>query len=125
MSAGPFEQTFYEGDSGDIHVVRVQPETLATSFAGTLNDAPAGPATSPFWAKVSKGVREYGLSPRTVNFIWDDGQTPAGYKAGDVQKIAVMQTSVFNAITINSAATYLGGTGTIRGKTVENLYPGI
>lgn len=125
MSAGAFTQTFYEALSGDIHVVKVQPETLAASFSGIANDAPAGPATSNFWAKISKGNTEYGLRPRAVRFRWDAGQTPAGYQEGQTQIIHVMQNNVFNGITVNSVATYLGGTGTITGKLPENLYPGI
>lgn len=125
MSAGPFNQTFYESDTGETHIIRVQPETLTATFNGATNDPPAGPATSPFWAQVTRGAREYGLKPRRIRIKWDEGGAPAGYKEDEALEIVVLSSSAFGNATINSAVAYLGGTGTVLGKSPENIYPGI
>lgn len=124
MSAGAFELKIYEGDSGEKHVVRIQPETEAADFDGTANDFPDGPPTSPFWAKVTKGPSEYGLRPRYVSIAWT-GAPPAGYLAGETVKIMVADPAVYNGITITSDVTYLGAAATVVGKTPEDIYPGI
>lgn len=124
MSAGAFTQTFYEGDSAAVHIIRLQPETLSLTSGGNSNDAPTGPATSPFWVKVTKGSTEYGLGPRKVRIKWD-GAPPTGYKADETLEIPVLTTAFFNSLTINAACTYLGATATIQGKIQEAIYPGI
>lgn len=124
MSAGGFNQGFYQGDSGDIHIIRYQPETAAMDLDGTVNAIATGPATSPFWVKVSKGRTEYGLGPRKVRIRWT-GTPPTGYKAEEALEVVVFQSSVFNAATLNSTVTYLGATAQLVGKIPENLYPGI
>jgi len=125
MSAGPFINRFYEADSGEIHLIKQQPESAVFSIGGVANAIPAGPATSPFWAKASKGKNEYGMSPRKLKFKFNTGQAPAGYQADAVHAIPVYSLSVYNGATVGAVATYLGGTGTIVGKQSENIYPEI
>jgi hypothetical protein len=124
MSAGKFTLAFYEADSAEIHVVKVQPETTAmkSDISGT-NVSANGPATSPFWAKVSKNKRQYGLSPRSVSMRWTGG-IPSGY-ADAVITLPVLTPAVFNGMTIGSTATYLGEQMQVIAKTPESLYPGI
>lgn len=124
MSAGGFEQGFYEADSAEIHIVRFQPETEALDFGGTMNAQPEGPATSPFWVKVSRATTEYGLAPRKVRIKWT-GDPPTGYLANQSLEVMVFQASVFNGVTLNSTCTYLGSEARVVGKIGENQYPGI
>ena len=124
MSAGAFEQGVYESDTAELHVCRYQPETTQATFGGVANTINPGIATSPFWVKVSKGAREYGLKVRTVKLRWT-GAPPAGYKEGSTVDVMIMTPSVFNGITLNGGATYLGADAQIIGKTPEMFYPGI
>ena len=107
MSAGVFTLTFYEEDGGDIHPIRLQPETLQATFEGVDNDPPAGPTTSDISAQVTGSRRGLGLFARyvTVKFT---GTPPATYAANQVYKITVPSKTVYDAITKGSDGTYLG-----------------
>lgn len=122
MSSGPFDVGIYEADSGEKHNVRYQPESAIFSIGGSPNTLPAGPATSIFWAKISKGKTEYGLRPRKIKIKWT-GEPPADYADCQSLEIVVFSLNVFNSATIGSAATYLGTPGKIVGKVPENVYP--
>lgn len=63
--------TRYEADGGDIHPIRLRPDTAAV--AGT---APAGAITSSIRTKVSKGNREFGIRPRGVTISRTLGTAP-------------------------------------------------
>lgn len=121
MSAGNFTRTFYELDNGEICQIRVQPETLTFANGSTTNSAPAGPATIPGSAKVSRGDREIGIRPRKVSFAWTPGQEPDGYEEGGLYYIPILDKSQFDAMTAGSAATYLSGTGTLLRKFNEDI----
>lgn len=125
MSAGQFDLTLYESDLGSIHLIRLQPETVSTLDSGSgAQTAPTGPATSPFWAKKTRGSNEYGLRPRCVNLRWT-GTPPTGYDADEVLGVTVLQDAYYAAITIGQAITYLGAAAQVVGKVAENIYPGI
>lgn len=124
MSAGPFVIRFYEADSGDIHLIKSQPESAIFSIGGSPNTLPAGPATSNFWAETSKGNKEYGLRPRKVRIRWT-GTPPTGYQENAVLSVPVYQSSVYNGATILSTGTYLGAPCQVVGKLPEQIYPGI
>lgn len=125
MSAGAFELGFYQADSADIHLIRLQPETASTlTLAGNAVTPPSGPATSPFWAKVTRGSNEYGLRPRAVSIKWT-GTPPTGYKADETLDVIVQSTADFNGVTVGAAAEYLGTACQVVGKRPENIYPGI
>ena len=120
MSAGEFTDALYQADSGEIHPIRVQPETLLFTSGGTANAAPAGPATSDISAKVGKTAREIGLGPRHLTFKFDAGQAPTGYEDRGTIRIPVLTTAAFTAYVRGNAATYLTGTGVIVNKTTES-----
>ena len=124
MSAGAFEQGVYEADSGELHVCRYQPETTQATFATVPNTINPGAATSPFWARLTKGSTEWGLGVRKVRVRWT-GSPPAGYKAATSLTIPIMTASVFNGITINSGGIYLGEPIQVIGKIPEVIYPAI
>lgn len=105
MSAGAFTRTFYADDDGDIHPIRLQPETLLAEFASTVNAAPAGPTDSEISAQVTGSRRGLGLFARyvTVKFT---ATPPTGYRANSTYKIAVPSKTVYDGITVNSAGEY-------------------
>ena len=115
---------FYEADSGDKHIVELDDVTLTLNIGGTAQTQPAGPATSPFWAKVSKGKTEYGLSPRKIGVCFT-GTAPGTLEAGPTYDVVVLSPSEYNSATIGSTVTYQGESAKVRTKTAENIYPGI
>lgn len=118
MSSGPFLRSFYTDDDGEVHPIRLQPETLAAQFNDVENDAPVGPATSNISAQVTGSRRGLGLFARyvTVKFT---AAPPAGYQANAVYKITVPSATIYNNITINSAGEYLETACQIISKTDE------
>ena len=125
MSAGRFTNRFYQADSGEIHLLKQQPESASFSANGVANNVPAGPATSAFWFKMSLNNGEYGASPRKVRGRWNPGQAPADYKEESSVEVAIYDPAVYNGITINQPFTHLGGSGVITGKVPEAIFPGI
>jgi hypothetical protein len=118
MSAGAFTRTFYEDDDGDIHPIRLQPETLAATFASVANAAPAGPVDNEISAQVTGSRRGLGLFARyvTVKFT---ATPPTGYVANAFYKIAIPNPTVYAGITVNSAGEYLETAIQVISKTDE------
>lgn len=117
MSSGPFTRTFYEGNNGDIYRVRVQPETLAATIGGTANSAPAGPATVPISAKVSKGRNEIGIGCRKIRAFFET--PPTGYVSQTIE-IPILQPDLFDGLNGGEAVSYLSATGEVIGFTAES-----
>jgi len=122
MSAGEFESTFYEldtGNGGAIARARVQPETLAATIDTVPNAAPAGPATLPVSASASNGIREYGIRMRQVTLRWT-GTIPDGYSGDDVI-IPVMQEGTYASWTLGAVGTYLSNGVEVVGRSPERV----
>lgn len=122
MSAGEFTRTFYEldtGNGGGIARVRVQPETISATINGVANDAPAGPATLPVTAQVSKGNREIGIGCRTVTLEFT-GSLPTDY-SGDNVTIPVLQESTYASWTVGQTGTYLSVPVEVVGRSPESV----
>lgn len=115
---------FYEADSGELHIVELDDKTLTLNIGGTAQPQPSGPATSPFWAKVSKSNGEYGLRPRKLGVCFDTA-APTGLEVGPTYLVTVLATSAFNSATIGSTVNYQGEDATVRTKQPELLTPGI
>lgn len=123
MSAGVFEDTFYELDAangGYITKARVQPETLSATDGTNANAAPAGPATLGITAKVSKTNREFGIKMRAVRLNFESG-TPTGGVVSDQVIIPVMDPATFAAWALGASITYLTATWTVGKKFPEEL----
>jgi len=114
MSQGAFIQSFYETDSGGIHSIRIQPETI---IAGT-NTAPAGPATGEGSASATGGRRRIGINARKVRITWT-GAPPTGYKAGGITSIPFLQQDEWAALSKGDTFSYLGAEVKVVGKTPE------
>lgn len=125
MSAGSFVIRYYEADSGEIHAIKQQPESAVFSIDGTPNTIPAGPATSPFWAKTSRGAKEYGLRPRKLRIQFVAGQEPTGYANCGVLEVVVYTQANYNSAILGGSGTYLGAPILILGRVPEDIYPAI
>ncbi len=122
MSSGAFERTFYElsaDNGGAVLSCRLQPETLAATFGGTVNAAPAGPATAPGSATISQGRRSAGVNMRYVTVAWT-ADPPDDYD-GLTARIVVPDPATFAAWTLNSEGVYLGTAAQIVGRTNETV----
>lgn len=116
---------FYEGDSGEIHAVRVDDKTLTfEAVRGTPQVLPTGPVTSPFWAKISRAKTEYGLKTRMVGICFET-TAPAGLEVGPTYDVAVLSKGQFDLLSLRSEVAYQGENAIVVGKTDENIYPGI
>lgn len=119
MSSGTFSRSKYQADNGDIHPVRIQPETALAVFApGGPNTAPAAAVDNPTYARVSGGRRRYGLKCRSVRIQFQD-PAPDGYAPNSTITLPVLTTAVYNAITPGGTVSYLNSTADIVGKSPE------
>jgi len=119
MSSGAFLRSFYELDNGDIAAIRVQPETVAMTIGGAANTAPAGPATVPSSAVVSRGRRSKGINARLVRVVFPT--PPAGYLANSPIALPWLDPGTFASLNPNDSVSYLGASGVLVGKTAESV----
>ncbi len=120
MSSGVFERSKYLADSGSIHPIRVQPETLGLTLGGVANAAPAGAITAGVpSAKVSGSSRSIGLSARLVRVQLTANLT--GYKPNAVITLPWLNQATFGAISPNQTGTYLATACIVLGKRGEVL----
>lgn len=123
MSAGSFVQSKYQSDTGDVHVIKVQPETIAATLGGTANAAVAGAIDSVFAAEVNRGARAYGLRPRKVTVAFET-DVPTGYRPYTSLSIPVLSASVFAGVSPGDTVSYAGGSGVVTSKSGEDINPG-
>lgn len=122
MSGGAFSRSKYDcEDTGLIHPIRVQPETLAASITGTANAAPSGAVSSNISARVSAGRRTLGLVARSVNLAAPATGQPDGYQAGGVTRIPALTTAFYNKATKGATCSYLGVDYTVISRTSEKV----
>jgi len=120
MSAGAFNTTKYEADSGLIFRIRVQPETLAATIGGEANDPPAGSVGVGLPSARARGsTRAIGVTARRVTCSF--ATPPTGYKAGQLLSIPILTPELYNAIAFDDAVSYLGVTGKVVGKIAEGV----
>jgi len=111
MSSGAFEIGKYQCEAtGNIHPVRVQPETKALQVNGVTNAYPSGDADSPVSAQVSQSKRALGINVRTVTIKFPT-TAPTGYKVGEPIRLPWFTPFPTPAFIKGQAVTYLGGTG--------------
>jgi hypothetical protein len=122
MSTGAFTRTKYEASylgGGDIHPIRVQPETISADAGGTTNAAPTGDKTSDISAVVSLGQRQKGLGARTVTLQWTTVPTGSGYLPNGYITIPALTPAFYNACTVGTEVSYNGGTAQVAFRTPE------
>lgn len=120
MSTGAFQNSFYNSNkTGDVHPIRIQPETLTLSVGGVANAAAAGPAGSPISAQVSQSKRSKGLNARTVTFKFTPA-SPAGYLVNSPITLPWLAgVGDFDNFKAGDPISYQGGSGEIVGTTAE------
>jgi len=118
MSAGNFTRTRYEADNGEIHPIRVQPETIAANV-GAANAAPTGAVTVGLSARVSGGRRQLGLTARSVRLQFT-GTIPDGYAENSTLTIPVLTPATFTAATVGTTGSYLGAAVVVVGRSPES-----
>jgi hypothetical protein len=121
MSSGSFIRSIYETNSGNFARIRVQPETELATDGTTPNDAAIGPVNLPVAAKVSRGAREYGIRPRRIGLVFEDGNEPSGYESGNIIYIPALTRAFFDALDVDQQITYLGETANVVSKLEEDL----
>jgi len=122
MSAGSFIDTAYETDAGELFPCRVQPETLAATFAGTANAAPSGsiPPGRPS-VRLRQGKRSFGIIARTVTVkLPPNGTPPTGYTGANLV-IPILDATLFASIGRNDVVVYLGATWRVASKSSEDI----
>lgn len=117
MSQGQFLRTFYLSDQGEVHPIRVQPETVSATLGGEENTPPAGPATNNIRYIVNSGNRKKVPRARGVYFAWVN-QRPTGY-VGAGGRIPVFSQTVWEGLAEATPGTYLGVPIQVTGKYTE------
>ncbi len=119
MSSGAFNIEGYESTAtGQIHPIRVQPETLTLTLGGNTNDAPGGAIDSPISAQVSQGARSLGLNARMVTITWEDA-APTNYKASGTISLPWLAEAGFSELIKGVTGTYLGSDVRVVGTRPE------
>lgn len=118
MSAGSFVRSKYEADNGDIHPIRVQPETL-TANLGAANSAPVSDVDVSLFASARKSKRSYGLGARTVRVRFT-ATAPTGYAQNQILSVPVLTPATYLAAQTAQTGTYLGVAVEIVGTSPES-----
>lgn len=121
MSSGRFIRSIYETNDGNFARIKVQPETELASANGVPNDAGAGPVNLPVAAKVSRGGREYGILPRRIGIVFEEGQAPTGYVENSVYYIPALTRAFYDACIQDEEITYLANSARVAGKLEESI----
>jgi len=118
MSNGAFTNSKYETNDGNVVPIKLQPETLTLTVAGTANAAPAG-AVDAGWpsADVSRSRRAIGIHCRSISV---KVTTPAsGYEDNGLIRVPIMTASVWDGAVKGAAVVGAFGTGEVAGKQPE------
>jgi len=112
MSAGGFVTVNYQANTGILHPIRIQPETLLLELDSTVNaipSEPAGTVKSGISARVSGGRRSLGLFTRMVRIQFGpaDGDQPTGYQVRGVITLPILTQALYDALSRSSTGTYL------------------
>lgn len=120
MSAGAFEVSRYVRNDGEIHPIRIQPETAALVIDGTTNAASTSAVTRQTLAKISKSNSAYGVRPRKINVRFTS-TLPTGYKADQTYAIPALQEAIWDAALPSTTGTYLGSDVVVVSRQAENV----
>lgn len=115
--AGPYlAGAVYEADSGEIHPIRVQPETVFDE-----NPQPAGGATEKQFVKARGSRKKYGIHARTVSLSRVVGTGDYG-TAKVHTRVPVFTAAALDAFVYGSTIVYQGVdwvVGETRGETIR------
>lgn len=118
MSAGNFTLSRYEADNGDIHPIRVQPETLTANIGGA-NTPPAGAVDVGLFATARKNRRAYGIGARVARVRFT-GAPPDGYADNQTLTVPILTPDIFDGLVAGATTgTYLGSPVQVIGLSSE------
>ena len=121
MSAGAFERGRYQCvATGQIHPIRVQPETKDLVVDGDTNVYPLGAADTPVSAQVSQSKRALGVNARTVTIVFPTA-APTGYRVGSPIRLPWFTPFPSPNYAKGAPVTYLGSTGELVGTSEEKV----
>ena len=119
MSSGNFTTVRYKTDAGNVHRIRVQPETVSLALGATANSPTTDELTPNLpSARARASKRIFGVVARSVTLRWI--VIPDGYQAGTVT-VPILQKTVFDALPLGGVVDYLSGSGEIVGKSNESI----
>ena len=125
MSTGSFVNTRYEdGANGDIHPIRVQPETLTLDITGTTNPAPTGNINSERRAFVSSRRRRGAVCARLIGLkVTNSG--PNEYLEGSTLYVPILRPTTYATLLgkLGQSGTYNGATVEVIGSSGERINP--
>lgn len=116
MSSGNFLDAKYVDDLGEVHPIRIQPETINPWNANGAGTIAAGVPS----AKVSSSKRALGVNARTARFKWA-GTPPTGYAANSIIALPILTKTAFDALVKAVDYPYLGTGLNLVGKTNESI----
>lgn len=119
MSSGTFTIAKYQADSGEIHPIRVQPETLLLNV-GSVNAQATGTLSSDISVRARKGKREFGIGARTVSFRFT-AAPPTDYAANQTYTMPILTAAVWDAAVKGTTGTYLSTAIQVAGKSRESV----
>lgn len=124
MSSGGFITVNYQANTGILHPIRVQPETILLDIGGGVNVVPSEPAgvvKSNISSRVSGGRRGLGLFARMVRIQFGnaDGDQPTGYQVRGIITLPILTQALYDAITRSDTGTYLTKTIKVVGLVPE------
>lgn len=125
MSTGAFvESSYANGLNGDIHPIRIQPETLTLNIGGTANAAPAGAINSELRAFSSSRRRRGAVNARKVGLLITAGGVNE-YEVGSTLYVPVLQPETLAAYLLpaGQTGTYNGATVRVIGSSAERVNP--
>lgn len=120
MSAGNFVSGKYQDDAGNIYFCRRQPETTSLTLNGQANTEPAGDVDQPIAARLTGGLKRYGVRARQVRIRFT-AAPPTGYSDDDILTVPVFTLAAFNTMKAvrGATGTYLGSACELVGATGE------
>lgn len=102
-------RTKYESDGLDVHAMRITPASSAAIDAPA--NEPAGAVNSPIKVKISKGKREFGISPRGVTISKTFGVAPDTFQRTAFLPVLTAAAFASAAYALNAVITYKGIAG--------------
>lgn len=124
MSTGAFLRAFYTSDTGEVHNIRIQPESAALVIDGTTNTIPAGPAVNDQQIMVSASRNAFGIKARKVRVRVLTPTTVGGViAAGSILSFPWLNPVTFLEVTRpgRQTGTYQGGSVQVVGGTPETF----
>lgn len=118
MSTGPFQDSKYADDLGNVYNCVIQPETLTLTLDSVANTATPAAVDMPVSA-IMKSGRKIGCNARTVRVeVTAVGTGP--YAVGAILTVPVLTITNFNDYERGETGSYNGADVKFVGKTSEN-----